>query len=132
MSIVDKLKEKYKVELAEAEKDLNTNYRGGRRKTPEKIDANTYLMAKWKNKIAKGHYGFDLAEIPFVYVKILDEFNSWVNTQCPDFQIAQQKIKYGFLRCYVDLNSDDEKICEKVSKEIDKLEQLIGHKNLIY
>jgi len=55
----------------------------------------------------------------------------WVESQCPDFEILQVKVKVGGLRFYVETNSKDPAVDKRVRFEIKKLERLLRHENLI-
>jgi hypothetical protein len=130
--IVEKLKVKHKVRLARAEKTLKNEYARGRRKKGSEIyDADIYLFQKWAYRVGKGWYGFSLGDIPRVWTDVLDDFLSWLETQCPDFEIHQIKMKIGGLKFYAGTKTHllipDENICS----EIFKLEALLRHENLI-
>ncbi len=54
------------------------------------------LQVKWEKHIPEGWYGFDLGyPVPSVWYKVIDEFLDYVQEQCPDFKILQQKCKFG-------------------------------------
>lgn len=119
--IVNELKKKY-------QKNLNsTNYK-------EKSDFNPtiYLFQNWAYKIPPKWFGFSLDNSPFVWGQILDEFLQWVDSKCPDFKILQIKLKYGSIRAFLDLNCSNAEIVNEVSHEIEKLEDWLQHKDLIY
>lgn len=89
------------------------------------------LFDKWNHKIPKGWYGFDLEGTPCVWWQIIDEFLDEVNKECPDFEIQQVKLKFGQIRCYIQLNTTPEK-SKEINKEISELENILFDKNLIY
>jgi hypothetical protein len=116
--IVDKLAKKHKVRLARAQKEMNK---------PAKTKSEIYhhfadiaLFYKWAYRVGQGWYGFSLGQIPRVWVDMIDEFLSWLETQRPDFEIHQIKIKFGMVRIYLGTKTDlmirDKKICAEISK----------------
>jgi len=98
--IVEELKEKHKERLAQAQQELKK-----RMATPttrfDSYISDVTLFSKWAYRVGKGWYGFSLGDVPRVWTDVLDEFLSWLETQCPDFEIHQVKIKFRGLRFYV-------------------------------
>ena len=88
------------------------------------------LINKWKNRIPDGWYGFD--GINTLWGKIIDDFLTELEKECPDFEIHQIKLKYGGLMFYVDLRIKDCRKLRKITKEIDKLENALFSESLIY
>ena len=135
--IVKALKKENKASLAEARRMLKDDYINGRPKPGAKLsglpmEPNLYLFQKWAYRVGKGWYGFDLSAIPNVWVFMLSQFLTWVESQCPDFKILQIKTKFGGLRFYIETHCDDAAVNEVVRSEIAKLEKLMFHKNLIF
>ena len=120
-SIVDKLAKKHKKELARAQKEFVKPHQI----KDDRFCADIFLFQKWAYRVGKGWYGFDLGDIPQIWVVVLDEFLSWLETQCPDFEIHQIKMKVGMVRIYLGTKTDlaihDKKICS----EIEKLQNLL-------
>jgi len=98
------------------------------------FNPNVYLFQKWAYRIPRGWYGFSLDGAPFVWAQIIDDFLEELEKDFPNFEIQQIKLKFGGLRCYVKLNSNDIGAAreEKAYKEIDKLENLLFSENLVY
>jgi hypothetical protein len=135
--IVEALKKENKASLAEARRSLKEDYVNGGPKPGAKLsgspmEPNLYLFQKWAYRVGKGWYGFDLSDIPNVWVFMLDTFLAWVELQCPDFEILQIKTKFGGLRFYINTHCNDVGVNEIVRAEIAKLEKLMFHKNLIF
>ena len=131
--IVEELKEKYQAQLARATKRLDEEYAGGRpKKGPEPFSADILLLQTWACRVGRGWYGFSLGDIPRAWADLLNDFLSWVESQCPDFEIRQIKMKVGQLRCHLVLNCADEPVRKKVQSEIRKLEALLQHENLVH
>jgi hypothetical protein len=84
--IVEELKEKYKARLARAPRELKEDEKRMRRQCSYISDL--LLFWKWAYRVGKGCYGFSLGHIPPVWTDVLDEFLSWVEAQCPDFEIS--------------------------------------------
>jgi hypothetical protein len=61
-----------------------------------------YFLKKYRNNIAKGHYGFAIGDpiIP-AWNQILDEILELCIVSDPNFEIMQIKIKFGGIRFYV-------------------------------
>ena len=119
--IVDELKEKHKEALARAQKEL----KHGRPKLRANYDSDVILFMKWAYRVGKGWYGFSLGHIPPVWTDVLDDFLSWLETQCPDFEIHQIKKKFGSLRFYVCTKTNLVIPDEKIRAEISQLENLL-------
>jgi hypothetical protein len=90
------------------------------------------LFMRWAYRVDKGWYGFDLEGTPYIWGSIIHDFLSYVESKCPDFKIHQIKLKWGGLRMYLSLNSQDESIVKEVQLKISELEEWLTHKNLIY
>ena len=118
--IVERLKRKHAEGLARA------NTQNG----AELFSADISLFQKWAYRVGKGWYGFSLGDIPSVWCNILDDFLVWVESQCPDFEIHQIKMKVGELRFYIETHCDDVVVNEKMRSEISKLEALLHHEHL--
>lgn len=117
--LVEKLKQKYpKIEYGEK------SY----------FHPDVYLFQKWAYKIPKGWYGFSLGqEVPFIWARIIDEFLTGINKYCPNFQILQVKVKFSFLRIYLDLNiGDNPEKTLTINHEINKLEEWLHDQSLLY
>jgi len=123
--IVDELKEKHKEPLARAQQELKK-----RTATPGTVRdsgiSDWLLFSKWAYRVGKGWYGFDLGDVPCVWTDVLDEFLSWVETQCPDFEIHQTRIKFGSLRFYIGTKTDLFIPDEKIRSEISQLQNLLS------
>ena len=61
-----------------------------------------------------------------VWTDVLDEFLSWLEIQCPDFEIHQVKIKGRGLRLYLGTKTDFVIPDEKIRSEISQLEDLLS------
>ena len=76
------------------------------------------LFSKWAYRVGKGWYGFALGNVPRVWTDVLDEFLCWLETECPDFEIHQVKMKARHLCFYVGTKSElvirDKKICSEI------------------
>lgn len=122
--IVEELKEKHKKRLALAQRELK------RRMAKPGTSFDSYisdvtLFSKWAYRVGKGWYGFSLGDVPRVWTDVLDEFLSWLETQCPDFEIHQVKIKLDRLRFYMNTRTDVEYLNEQVHSEISQLQNLL-------
>jgi hypothetical protein len=130
--IVEELIGKYKARLARAHEKLENEYERGRPILGcESYCANTYLFQKWAYRVGKGWYGFSVDDIPQEWAVMINDFLAWVETQCPDFEIHQIKIKCGRLCVYVETKCGDKAVNESVHSEIRKLESLLCHEHLI-
>lgn len=101
------------------------------------LNPDIYLFQKWAHRVPKGWYGFSLGNVPFRWAQIIDDFLVEVEKECPDFEIHQVKLKFGSIRCYLELNiidkmPDMKQRYDKVQIEIEKLEKILFHKDLIY
>jgi hypothetical protein len=121
--IVEELKEKHKKRLARAQQELKEDKKRMRRRCSYISDL--LLFSKWAYRVGKGWYGFNLGHIPPIWTEVLDEFLSWLETQCPDFEIQQIKTKFGPLRIYIDTHCADKAVNERVRSEIRKLGNLL-------
>jgi len=83
------------------------------------------LFYKWAYRVGKGWYGFALGNVPRVWTDVLDEFLCWLETQRPDFEIHQIKMKFGGLRFYVGTTTDWIIPDEKIRSEISKMQKLL-------
>jgi len=130
--IITELKARYKDRLAQAAEQLANDYvkghhKGGR----EKLWVDVELFRLWAYRVRRDWYGFCLGNVPYVWKDLLNDFLLWVESQCPDFEILQVKVKVGGLRFYVETNSKDPAVDKRVRSEIKKLERLLRHENLI-
>ena len=91
------------------------------------FSSDIFLFQKWAYRVGKGWYGFDLGDVPRVWVDVLDDFLVWVESQCPDFEIRQVKIKFGGLRFYIDTKCPHQAINTMVQSEIAQLQDLLKH-----
>jgi hypothetical protein len=121
--IVEELKEKHKARLARAQQELSEDEK--RMRGQCSCISDLLLFRKWAYRVGKGWYGFDLGHIPPVWTDMLDDFLSWLESQCPDFEIHQIKIKVGGLRIYVGTKTDFVIPDEKIRLEISKLQNLL-------
>lgn len=121
--IVDELAKKHKKQLARAQREMGESAK----KKSEIYHRFTdiALFHKWAYRVGKGWYGFDLGQIPRVWVDMIGEFLTWLETQRPDFEIHQIKMKLGSLRFYVGTKTDWVIPDEKINSEISKLEALL-------
>ena len=90
------------------------------------LDPDIYLFQKWAHRVPKGWYGFALGNVPFRWAQILDDFLTEVEKENKDFEIHQIKLKFGGCRIYLG------NINKKTQDEIDKLEDCLFSKDLIY
>lgn len=86
----------------------------------------TYLFGKWESRIAEYFYGFDLACLPEVWFKTIDEALDLIAEDSPDFKICQIKIKFGGIRLYL-INVSD-----KVFDGIEELENALYDDSFVY
>lgn len=86
------------------------------------------LQDKWVYHIPKGWYGFlGLGHpTPRIWYAVIDEFLDYVKEQCPEFEILQQKLKFGQYRSYLN------KITKEIQSEIYELENVMFDHKLIY
>ena len=66
-----------------------------------------------------------LGNVPRVWTDVLDEFLCWLETQCPDFEIHQIKMKLGGVRIYLGTKTDFVIPDEKIRSEISQLQNLL-------
>ena len=83
--IVDGLREKHRARLARAQQELKEDEKRMRGQCSYISDL--LLFWKWAYRVGKGWYGFNLGHIPPVWTDMLDDFLSWLESQCPDFEI---------------------------------------------
>lgn len=121
--IVDQLKTKHKKRLARAQQELKEDKKRMRRQCSYISDL--LLFWKWAYRVGKGWYGFNLGHVSPVWTDMLDEFLSWLETQCPDFEIHQIKMKLGSVRIYLGTKTDFVIRDEKIRAEISKLQNLL-------
>ena len=121
--IVEELKEKYKARLARAHLELKDDEK--RTWGQYYCQSDLLLFSKWAYRVGKGWYGFSLGRIPPVWTDILDDFLSWLESQCPDFEIHQVKIKGRGLRIYLGTKTDFVIPDENIRSEIFKLQDLL-------
>jgi hypothetical protein len=122
--IVDELKEKYKHRLARAEEELRADRKRWRGCRCNYI-SDLLLFEKWAYRVGKGWYGFNLGHVPPVWLDMINDFLSWLELECPDFEIHQVKIKVGGLRLYVGTKTKLMIPDERVRAEISALERLL-------
>ncbi|MDO8610094.1 MAG: hypothetical protein Q7R95_06070 [bacterium] len=97
------------------------------------LNPTIYLFQKWGYRVEKNYYGFDLGNVPFRWAQIIDDFLIELEKAAPNFKIQQIKLKYGKLKFYVDLvDFSDSKKCTIINNQIDELEKVLFHKDLIY
>ena len=125
LGIVEELKEKHKTRLARARQELKKRMATTRTRSDSYISDVT-LFSKWAYRVGKGWYGFSLGDVPRVWTDVLDEFLSWLETQCPDFEIHQVKIKFRGLRFYAGTKTDLFIPNEKIRSEIARLQNLLS------
>jgi hypothetical protein len=123
MEFVDALKEKYKIRLARASQELKSDERRMRGQCSYISDL--LLFWKWAYRVGKGWYGFNLGHIPPVWTDMLHDFLTQLESQCPDFQIQQIKMKLGSIRIYVDTRSNNQALNKAVQAECWKLTNLL-------
>ena len=128
LGIVEALKTKHRAGLARANKILEARQVGSQPPISSiPFSSDIFLFQKWAYRVGKGWYGFDLGDIPRAWADVLDDFLVWVESQCPDFEIRQIKIKFGGLRFYIDTKSPREAINTMVQSEIAQLQDLLKH-----
>ena len=126
--IVQKLKMKHQKRLARAAEQWENKRAKGRSKTVGEIfSADIFLFQRWACRVRQGCYGFDLGDVPRVWADLLNDLLAWMESQCPDFEILQIKMKCGGLRFYIDTKIVDEVLQQRVGSEINQLEILLRH-----
>lgn len=123
--IVEKLKAKHKKRLVEAQQELKRQM-AKPAIFPGNYISDILLFQKWAYRVGKDWYGFSLGNVPRVWTDVLDEFLCWLETQCPDFEIHQVKIKGRGLRIYLGTKTDLFIPNEKVRSEISQLQNLLS------
>lgn len=86
----------------------------------------TELWKKYGERVGENWYGFDVDQWPLNWLEALDEFLTELEKDSPDFEILQNKLKYGGARLYYNNISED------AEKAVDLLESVMYDKNLIY
>ena len=124
--IVEELKEKHKQRLAQAQQELKRRMATPRTRSDSYI-SDVLLFWKWAYRVGKGWYGFSLGDVPRVWTDVLDEFLCWLETQCPDFEIHQAKIKGRGLRLYLGTKIHFVIPDEKIRFEISQLQNLLSN-----
>ena len=120
--IVEELKAKHRARLARAQRELKEDEKRMRGQCSYVSDL--LLFWKWAYRVGKGWYGFNLGHIPPVWTQVLDEFLSWLETVCPDFEIHQIKMKLGSLRFHVGTKTCFVIPNEEIRAEISELQRL--------
>ena len=123
--IVEALKEKHKERLARVQQDWKKEQAEHGKRSDNYISDIT-MFSKWAYRVGKGWYGFNLGHIPPVWTKMLDEFLCWLETQCPDFEIHQVKIKGIKVRLYLGTKTGFAIPDERIRAEISQLEDLLS------
>jgi hypothetical protein len=86
------------------------------------------LCNRWRKYVPRGWYGFELADVPMVWYKIINEALEYFDTKYKLLEIHQIKLKYGGLRFYI--------LCERQNNEcldeIDELEDAMYDERLIW
>jgi hypothetical protein len=125
MGIVEELKEKHKERLARVQQDWKKE-RAAHRRRHDNYISDVLLFSKWAYRVGKGWYGFSLGNVPRVWTDVLDEFLCWLETQCPDFEIHQVKIKGRGLRLYLGTKTEFVIPDENIRSEICQLQDLLS------
>ena len=123
--IVEELREKHKERLALAQRAL-ANQMGKTRTRSDSYISDVLLFSKWACHVGKGWYGFSLGDVPRVWTDVLDEFLSWLEAHCPDFEIQQVKMKFRRLRFHIDTKTDSKYINSIVHPEVAQLQKLLS------
>ena len=123
--IVEALKEKHKERLAHVQQDWKKEQAEHGKRSDNYISDIT-MFSKWAYRVGKGYYGFCLGNVPRVWTDVLDEFLSWLETQCPDFEIHQVKIKGIKVRLYLGTKTGFVIPDERIRSEISQLEDLLS------
>jgi hypothetical protein len=122
--IVEELKEKHKERLARVQQDWKKEQAEHRKRSDNYISDIT-MFSKWAYRVGKGWYGFSLGNVPRVWTDLLDDFLTWLESQCPDFEIHQIKMKLGSVRVYVDPKTNDKTLNAAVHAVCWKLMDLL-------
>jgi hypothetical protein len=123
MGFVAELKGKYKERLARAQQELK---RKANKPGRCSYISDLLLFSKWGYRVGKGWYGFNLGDVPRVWTDVLDDFLSWLEIQCPDFEIHQVKIKGRGLRLYLGTKTDFVIPDKTIRFEISQLQNLLS------
>ena len=128
LGIVEVLKIKHRIGLVRASKMLEARQVGSQpSESSIPFSSDIFLFQKWAYRVGKGWHGFDLGDVPRVWADLLNDFLAWMESQCPDFEILQIKMKCGGLRFYIDTKIVDEVLQQRVGSEINQLEILLRH-----
>jgi hypothetical protein len=122
--IVEALKEKHKVRLARVQQDWKKEQAEHGKRSDNYISDIT-MFSKWAYRVGKGYYGFCLGNVPHIWTDVLDEFLCWLETQCPDFEIHQVKIKGIKVRLYLGTKTNFAIPDERIRSEISQLQDLL-------
>jgi hypothetical protein len=122
--IVEELKEKHRERLAQAQIELKKRMARPSTRFDSHISDVT-LFSKWAYRVGKGWYGFSMGDVPRVWTDVLDEFLSWLETQRPDFEIHQVKIKGRGVRIYLGTKTHLFIPDEEIRSEITQLQNLL-------
>lgn len=86
----------------------------------------TNLQNKYQNRVPENWYGFEIDCWPVNWIDALEEFLTELEKDSPDFEICQNKLKYGGARLYYN------NISSEAEKAVELLESAMYDKNLIY
>lgn len=92
------------------------------------------LVKKWSYKIIDGWYGFDVEGISDDWSNDIDVFLTWLDIVRPQFGIRQIKVKFGGLRVYVDIKTEepiDDSLVKEIQQKLDNF-YFYFDKNLYY
>jgi hypothetical protein len=102
------------------------------------LNPDVRLFQKWAHKVPKGWYGFSLGHnVPMSWATAIDSFLEAIQNQGIDFEIHQIKLKFGGLRFYILMKSDEANPVltddiHKFNLMISNLEGLLVTENLVY
>ncbi len=122
---VQELAAKHRKELEEAQLEWRARQANPEQFPGKASNSDIVLLQKWVSRVGKGWYGFDVEDIPPAWTQILDEFFTWLEIQCPDFQIRQVKIKAGSLRINVGTKTNLFISDKRIRAEISSLQDLL-------
>jgi len=80
----------------------------------------------WGDRTVEGYWTFDLACLPELWYKVIDEAFEILNLNSPEFKILQVKLKYGGIRIYLEDISDD------ALYSVEELEKVLYESSLYY
>src|SRR5579859_6420475 len=93
----EELIQRIQQENAEASKDHKSHFHPDLR-----------LFLKWAYRVKEDWYGFSLGEtVPSSWVIAIELFLRFMKQEVPDFKILQIKLKFGGLRMYLEIDSDN-------------------------